>query len=620
MQCINKNSREYQTLKKQSGLSDFVLSAYVGDFIETHDRFPYLDELPRADSSKAISEDLSLNKDNTTKTENILQATNTNTVEEAVPVLNDKYRDKEIEILEVGSKSKVYITTRPNTTQNQDGETDRQIKIATEIADIKERAIANSTFMKAPNGKPTNLTEQQWLQVRTQEFKDWFGDWINDPENASKVVDKNGEPLVVYHGSKTQVSIFDSSKSNARQELSKTIIPTNFFSDDRTVADAFARTEKQSIANAIGAAFNEISEAQVEDENEVWQYVANSVDKSIDWVKNFWTNELSLNERMDASDGIMYDPNVEKQKYAVFLNLRNPIIIEANGKRADEVIENNKDIINNNDEVIIKNVDETVGKKEVATDYLVRQSNQIKSATNNTGPFSSSNDNINDDYENVNSFSFFNEIIDKLQTLYGINIIPITNAELSQDRWASITGTKGVKSFIYNGNIYINTDIATVDSPVHELLHLLFGSMKYQNRALYDILVGQAEQFDSYNTIAANYPNRTRGDVNEEVFVTELAKYLTGQNNAISNLGQSAQDEIMYNVNRTLDTVLMGENSIRCIENPYIMNLKTLAKLVKSSTMISEKRGSLDDATLNRIMANVKSDLMKNKELREECQ
>lgn len=34
--------------------------------------------------------------------------------------------------------------------------------------------------MKAPNGKPTNLTEKQWLQVRTKAFKDWFGDWEND--------------------------------------------------------------------------------------------------------------------------------------------------------------------------------------------------------------------------------------------------------------------------------------------------------------------------------------------------------------------------------------------------------------------------------------------------------
>lgn len=32
-------------------------------------------------------------------------------------------------------------------------------------------------YMLAPNGKPTNLTENQWLQVRTPNFKKWFGDW-----------------------------------------------------------------------------------------------------------------------------------------------------------------------------------------------------------------------------------------------------------------------------------------------------------------------------------------------------------------------------------------------------------------------------------------------------------
>lgn len=81
-----------------------------------------------------------------------------------------------------------------------------------EIESIKARAIANGTFMKAPNGNPTNLTEQQWLYVRTQEFKDWFGDWINDPANASKVVDANGEPLVVYHYTDETFTEFDESK------------------------------------------------------------------------------------------------------------------------------------------------------------------------------------------------------------------------------------------------------------------------------------------------------------------------------------------------------------------------------------------------------------------------
>jgi hypothetical protein len=53
----------------------------------------------------------------------------------------------------------------------------------------------------APNGKPSNLSEDLAKEVRTTNFKDWFGDWENNPQESSKVVDENGEPLVVYHGS-----------------------------------------------------------------------------------------------------------------------------------------------------------------------------------------------------------------------------------------------------------------------------------------------------------------------------------------------------------------------------------------------------------------------------------
>lgn len=69
-----------------------------------------------------------------------------------------------------------------------------------EEQDIIERALKNGTYMKAPNGADTNLTPKQWAQVRTNAFKDWFGDWENSPEKASKVVDENGEPKVVFHG------------------------------------------------------------------------------------------------------------------------------------------------------------------------------------------------------------------------------------------------------------------------------------------------------------------------------------------------------------------------------------------------------------------------------------
>lgn len=81
-----------------------------------------------------------------------------------------------------------------------------------EKASIRKKVVADGTFMKAPNGKETNLTEDQWLAVRTAAFKSWFGDWEHDPENASKVVDENGEPRVVYHGTYGDFTVFDKAK------------------------------------------------------------------------------------------------------------------------------------------------------------------------------------------------------------------------------------------------------------------------------------------------------------------------------------------------------------------------------------------------------------------------
>lgn len=81
-----------------------------------------------------------------------------------------------------------------------------------EEQNIINEAKQNGTFMKALNGKKSNLTERQWIQVRTKAFKDWFGDWENNPSEASKVVDENGEPLVVYHRSPNKFNTFDVNK------------------------------------------------------------------------------------------------------------------------------------------------------------------------------------------------------------------------------------------------------------------------------------------------------------------------------------------------------------------------------------------------------------------------
>jgi hypothetical protein len=82
----------------------------------------------------------------------------------------------------------------------------------------------------APNGKPSNLTPEQYKLVRSESFISWFGDWhklaltkINDSgiddislkrleDGVSKVVDSNGEPMVVWHTTNNEFNKFDKKK------------------------------------------------------------------------------------------------------------------------------------------------------------------------------------------------------------------------------------------------------------------------------------------------------------------------------------------------------------------------------------------------------------------------
>ena len=91
----------------------------------------------------------------------------------------------------------------------------------------------------APNGKPSNLNTEQYNIVRTPEFKNWFGDWQTDPENASKVVDENGEPLVTYHGSAADFDVFSKEKlgSLTNTEIAKAGF---FFASNKAAADQYA--------------------------------------------------------------------------------------------------------------------------------------------------------------------------------------------------------------------------------------------------------------------------------------------------------------------------------------------------------------------------------------------
>ncbi|WP_424408514.1 LPD38 domain-containing protein [Pasteurella sp. PK-2025] len=93
----------------------------------------------------------------------------------------------------------------------------------------------------------TELDYRQWVQVRTPEFKAWFGDWENDPENASKVINpRTGEPLIVYHGTNAEFNTFDKSKQNSTGQYGGGF----YFTGDENISQLFGDNKMPVFLNA----------------------------------------------------------------------------------------------------------------------------------------------------------------------------------------------------------------------------------------------------------------------------------------------------------------------------------------------------------------------------------
>ena len=223
---------------------------------------------------------------------------------------------------------------------------------------------------------------------------------------------------------------------------------------------------------------------------------------------------------------------------------------------------------------------------------------------------------------NRHSAIILDTFCDKLQKLYGVNVVTITNAEINNDyELSQIPDACVAKAFIYNNTIYINTDNATVDSKVHELLHLLFATMRDVDPQKYFELISKAQKFSNIQSIAASYQNRTQGDLLEEAFVTELAKYLAGLDSEIQQLSDEEYNEIYRQITRMLDSALEGQISSKSIPQDELYNhtFGKIGQLVNSRVTSYKFLGSLDQTKIHRMLANTKSKLMREKRLEEIC-
>lgn len=184
----------------------------------------------------------------------------------------------------------------------------------------------------APNGKPTKLTRAQWHQVRTPEFKAWFGDWEefalqpgnvwNDSEGkVSKVVDREtGEPLVVFHG--TDKGGFRTFNNEVAPNTSAPA-GTAFFTNDAQMATTYSNTAEEI---DLGDWMPEGIYVHQSTYDDTW-YVTDVAEPDpdsdqstpmISW--GFQTRDDAVKEaRLIAGNG-----GRQRGLYPVFLNIRDP--------------------------------------------------------------------------------------------------------------------------------------------------------------------------------------------------------------------------------------------------------------------------------------------------------
>lgn len=96
----------------------------------------------------------------------------------------------------------------------------------------------NNGFIHSIREKGANVNTRFENVTETQQFKRWFGDWQNNPKKASKVVNDDGTPKVVYHGSANKFTKFDYGKIGTSSGV-KILGDSFYFSDNSGLAKGY---------------------------------------------------------------------------------------------------------------------------------------------------------------------------------------------------------------------------------------------------------------------------------------------------------------------------------------------------------------------------------------------
>lgn len=292
--------------------------------------------------------------------------------------------------------------------------------VQTVYTNVKKGNLATPTGEQAPINTPEansstvsndsirkssrNVNSVSGNQTETENFKKWFGDWQNDPANASKVVNEDGTPKVLYHQTSADFTIFEPRHEGAGTRDQDTPFGIFMKSSDRNIgvkgekqmalyarivnplrvtdrADLMHQLKKISPeygkVSAELRSLNDEYQQKYDDAKEAFRdYVTKWRQKNPNASRTAIYDDAAFNEVYEAEDNVVDEWEAEARKVEL---------------RSKEAI--TRDLESHGYDGVIIQFDK--GSWGRSTDaYIALHPEQVKSATDNVGTFDAGNPDI----------------------------------------------------------------------------------------------------------------------------------------------------------------------------------------------------------------------------------
>ncbi|AIL33085.1 hypothetical protein IX83_06980 [Basilea psittacipulmonis DSM 24701] len=298
-------------------------------------------------------------------------------LQHAVPLLNLTSETKE-------GISHITEDSSPNNSESQYYQGDINTVESTSFTETANKYGGKQAYEQAKSQGKTELTYEQWVQVRTPEFKAWFGNWEKPNKKTSKVVNpRTGEPLVVYHG--TGHAPFDTFTMDFMGKNGTADGRGHYFTSDPNFANLYT-----SENGHVFSVFLNVPTVFSNDKVTLKPTAIKKIIKRIDELNGDETEVGFLSNY----DDVAYSGEAAAMRTAL------EYLLEENSNDVDVI--NEMININGMDaEQTLQAVSEVLGatgsiinQADGSQHFVVSGSNQIKSAVGNVGTFSKDNPNI----------------------------------------------------------------------------------------------------------------------------------------------------------------------------------------------------------------------------------